>query len=73
MAHIIWNIQNVTFKRAFFLDFDFIGTIDYELPRRKEIKMSSWVDFSTNYLRIKIIECRTGKIVDQIGTKQISC
>ena len=44
MAHIIWNIQNVTFKRAFFLDFDFIGTIDYELPRRKEIRMSSSVD-----------------------------
>ena len=32
------------FVRAFFLDFDFIGTIDYELPRRKEIRMSSSVD-----------------------------
>ena len=56
-----------------YLDFDFVGTIDYELPRRKEIRMSSSVVFSTNYLPVSIIESqRTGKTGVKLGIHQIN-
>ena len=56
-----------------FFYFDFVRTIDYELPRRKEIRMSYSVDFSTNYLPVSIIESRrTGKTGVKIGIHQIN-
>ena len=60
-----------------FLDFDFVGTIDYELPRRKEITTSSEDVFLGRLIDKlfagSIIEShRTGKTGVQIGTHQIN-